>query len=154
MAPHCVHFRASQAHPLPTGQLMQLHPHICRGLSLYPPPPQLKALFCEVCVCCWRSVCACEEAVECEREAGGSRARDLRLINHRRALMTPCCFPNVSWQRRPTAGTRLTEAHIWLPPVSDRPPFMCAAPRGGCHQPHTSAAAGEEGRRARGGGGD
>lgn len=52
-------------------------------------------------VCVAAGVCVSE----CERKASGSRARDLRLINHRRALMTPCCFPNVSWQRRPTAGT-------------------------------------------------
>lgn len=43
--PDCVHFRATQAHPLPTRQLMQLHPRICRGLPLSPFPSQPTALF-------------------------------------------------------------------------------------------------------------
>ena len=89
-----------------------------------------------MCVC----VCVC---VEVEAGPGRSHAHDLRLINHRAALMTPCCFPNVFWQRQPAAGTELTQAHIWSPQVSDRTPFMCAALHAGCHQPHT-AAAGED----------
>lgn len=118
---------------------MQLHPHICRGLSLPPSPPQLNALF--VTVCRWTDVCVCVNAEEeVESEAGRSHAYDLRLINHRAALMTPCCFPNVFWQWQPATGTELTQAHIWLPQVSDRTPFMCAALHAGCHQPHTAAA--------------
>lgn len=84
--------------------------------------------------------CVCVEEEEVESEAGRSHAYDLRLINHRAALMTPCCFPNVFWQWQPATGTELTQAHIWLPQVSDRTPFMCAALHAGCHQPHTAAA--------------
>lgn len=58
--PDCVHFRASQAHPLPTGQLMQLHPCICRGLPQSSFPPQLTAPLVTLCVdeevCVYRCV--------------------------------------------------------------------------------------------------
>lgn len=85
-------------------------------------------------------VCLCGAEGEVEAGTGRFHAHHLRLINHRAVLMTPCCFPNVFWQRQPTAGTELTQAHIWSPQVSDRTPFMCAALHAGCHQPHRAAA--------------
>lgn len=85
-------------------------------------------------------VCVCDVEGEVEAGTARSHAHDLRLINHRAALMTPCCFPNVFWQRQLAAGTELMQAHIWSPQVSDRTPFMCAALHTGCHQPHTAAA--------------
>lgn len=137
--PDYTHFKASQAHPLPTVQLMQLHPHICRGLPLPPSPPQITALFVSDNVCRLEGVCTGVCVCEVESGTGRSHVHNSWLINHGAVLMAPCCFPNVFWQRQSAAGTELMQAHIWLHQVNDRTPFMYATLHAGCHQPHTTA---------------
>lgn len=64
--------------------LMQLHPHICRGL---PPPIGLGPL-------------------------RGPGARDSRLINHGAWVMTPHCSPNVFW-REPLPLALISRRHTY-----------------------------------------
>lgn len=99
--------------------LMQLHPHICRGL----PPPISTGL------------------------SRGPGAPDSRLINHGAWVMTPHCSPNVFW-REPLPLALSSRRHTygrseWV----TGPLFVCVAPctteaissahRHVCCQPHT-----------------
>lgn len=81
---------------------LQGAPSVTNSISLHLSP--LLYLWFYVCSCKGLCNCVCVYVVwggRVEAGTGMSHAHDLRLINHRAALMTPCRFPNVFWQSRP-----------------------------------------------------